>query len=61
MLNMFNLKKFANGIAFNLTKKTEINNFFKNQFNKYQFAEAAKKEADIKGKYFININYFYYS
>jgi hypothetical protein len=59
MLNMFNLKKFARGITFNLPKKTEMNNFFKNQFSKYQFAEAAKKEADDKGKYFYIKNIFY--
>jgi hypothetical protein len=59
MLNMFNLKKIARGITFNLPKKTEMNNFFKNQFSKYQFAEAAKKEADDKGKIFLFLQIFF--
>ena len=50
MLNMYNLKNISKGIVFNLSRKNEMNTFFKNQYNKYQFSEAAKKEADIKGK-----------
>jgi hypothetical protein len=50
MLNMFNLKNISKGIVFNLSRKNEMNTFFKNQFNKYQFSEVAKKETDIKGK-----------
>lgn len=50
MLNMFNLKNISKVIVFNLSRKNEMNTFFKNQYIKYQFSEAAKKEADTKGK-----------
>ena len=46
---MFNLKKCTGSFVLNTMKKTEMNNFFKIQFNKYYFAEAAKKEAGDKG------------
>lgn len=49
MLNLFN---FRTRINYNNTlKKIEFKNFFKIQFNKYNFADVAKKqEAPAKGK-----------
>jgi hypothetical protein len=51
MLNMFILKKCTGRFVINTMRKTEMNNFFKIQFNKYNFAEAAKKEVGDKGKF----------
>ncbi len=51
MLNLFISRKSIN--YNNTLKKIEFKNFFKIQFNKYNFADVAKKqEASVKGKSF---------